>query len=235
MPDAAIIGGGPAGSVAALLLGRAGWRVTLIEQQSFPRDKVCGECLSALGISVLRRLGLDDTIQSCSPALLTHASLHAPDGPSARFQLVSPMWGISRRLLDALLFDAARDAGAHVLQPARCESLSHGESVPQLTVRDLRTNHRTTLCPDHVLIADGKGALMPDRPTLTGDFGIKAHFTNVDSPSDTIALFGVRGHYGGVAPIEAERWNVAFSIPAGDLSDGGGDLDQLFASTIVAS
>ena len=58
MPDVVIIGAGPAGSIAAIILARAGIDVVLIEQHRFPRDKVCGECLSALGIDVLRRLRL---------------------------------------------------------------------------------------------------------------------------------------------------------------------------------
>ena len=40
--DALIIGAGPAGSSAAILLARAGWSVALIEKQRFPRRKVCG-------------------------------------------------------------------------------------------------------------------------------------------------------------------------------------------------
>ena len=47
MPDMTIIGAGPAGSVAAIALARLNWRVTLVEQHDFPRDKVCGECVSA--------------------------------------------------------------------------------------------------------------------------------------------------------------------------------------------
>ena len=53
-----IIGAGPAGSMAALLLARAGLPVTLVEQSQFPRDKVCGECISADGWDVLDRAGL---------------------------------------------------------------------------------------------------------------------------------------------------------------------------------
>ncbi len=62
MPEAVIIGAGPAGSIAGLILARAGWNITIVEQHRFPRNKVCGECLSALGISVLERLGMRDTI-----------------------------------------------------------------------------------------------------------------------------------------------------------------------------
>ena len=45
--DAVIVGAGPAGSTAAILLARAGWRVALVERQTFPRRKVCGECIAA--------------------------------------------------------------------------------------------------------------------------------------------------------------------------------------------
>ena len=45
--DAIVIGGGPAGATAALLLSRAGWSVTVIEKDVYPRGKVCGEFISA--------------------------------------------------------------------------------------------------------------------------------------------------------------------------------------------
>src|SRR5215471_5533148 len=41
--DALVIGGGPGGATAALLLARAGWNVMLAEKTAFPRSKVCGE------------------------------------------------------------------------------------------------------------------------------------------------------------------------------------------------
>ena len=45
--DAIVIGGGPGGATAALLLAQAGWSVGLLERKVFPRRKVCGEYLSA--------------------------------------------------------------------------------------------------------------------------------------------------------------------------------------------
>src|SRR3954452_13866214 len=110
--DATVIGAGPAGSAAALLLARQGWDVTLIEQHRFPRDKDCGECLSALGIDVLRRAGLVDRIALLEPVVLRRTVLHAPDGARVELPLPRPMWGVSRRALDSALLDGAREAGA---------------------------------------------------------------------------------------------------------------------------
>jgi flavin-dependent dehydrogenase len=234
MPHAIIIGAGPAGSIAALALARARWRVTLIEQSRFPRDKVCGECVSALGIEALRSLGLLAALERHRPVALRRAVLHAMDGESAAIELAEPMWGLSRQALDSTLLEQAIQAGADLLQPARAQAV-RGGAAPAVEVRELLTNRCSTLAADAVLIADGKAALLAERPTATGDFGLKTHFANVDAPIDAIGLFGVRGHYGGVAPIEGERWNAAFSVGADLLHDARGDLDALFARIISSS
>jgi 2-polyprenyl-6-methoxyphenol hydroxylase-like FAD-dependent oxidoreductase len=231
MPDATIIGGGPAGSLAGWLLARAGWDITLIEQHPFPRDKVCGECLSALGITVLKRAGLADRLLDAHPAILTHTALYARDGQAARLKLAEPMWGLSRSTLDSTLLYAAAEACVDVRQPARCELLEPGHP-PRLVFRDLRTNQQETTKPTFVLLADGKGALLRQRPAPTSDFGIKAHFIDVHAPPDTIELFSVHEHYGGVSAIERDRWNVAFSIPTAELQRTKGDLDGMFAEIL---
>jgi flavin-dependent dehydrogenase len=226
--DVTIIGAGPAGSLAAHALATRGWDVTLIEQHRFPRDKVCGESLSALGIDVLERAGLADHVRALSPVSLTRAILHAPDGRRLDLTLPRPMWGVSRRAMDSALLAAARAAGATVLQPARCESLNG-----QLVVRHPADNRVEVLTPSVTLLADGKGTLLPCRPRPSADFGIKAHFEAVDAPSDAVQLFGVTGHYVGLAPIEADRWNVAFSLPARRLEQVRGDLDTLWQHVLA--
>jgi flavin-dependent dehydrogenase len=227
LPDVVIIGAGPTGTLAAILLARGGAPVTLIEQHQFPRDKVCGECISALGLAVLVRAGLRDLLASDRPATLHRAILYATNGSSASLELSDPMWGLSRSRLDARLLEEAAHSGARVIQPARCEALYPGRT-PRVLVRDLQANHQVELHPSVVLLADGKAALLQDRPRATKEFGIKAHFTNVDAPRDAIELFGVHGHYGGLAPIETARWNAAFSVPACDIARCGGDTDAVF-------
>src|SRR5688572_28554011 len=156
MPHVAIIGAGPAGCTTAILLARAaGWRVTLVEQHRFPRDKVCGECLGSLGIDVLGRVGLTHARRELEPVIFTRATVHAPNGSSMAARLPRPVWGVSRLRFDSFLLDAARDAGAAVLQPARCERIDD-DSV---RIRMLASNAIDTLRTDHVLVADGKGAL----------------------------------------------------------------------------
>src|SRR5687768_2629017 len=207
MPTVTIIGAGPAGATAAILLARRGWDVTLVEQHRFPRDKVCGECLSALGIEVLERHGLARALRRLGPVKLKKTTLVAADGTEATVALPSPMWGLSRLALDDELAKHAIRAGARMLQPARVESLD--PVTLECVVRDLVTNDVRMLRSDHVLVADGKASLGLSKPVPTSDLGVKAHFSGVDDQPDRITLFGVRGHYVGLAPIEDGRWNVA--------------------------
>ncbi len=225
--DAVIIGAGPAGSVAAYVLASAGHRVALIEQHRFPRDKVCGECLSDVGITTLSELGLATALRAARPAILTRAALHAPSGASATLELPRPMWGLSRLALDTMLRDAAVAAGAELYQPARCEALASDGRGATLRLRDLRTNTVDPLNARYAIVADGKSALLPTRPMPTTDFGIKAHFAGANGPTDVIELFGLCGHYAGLAPIEGGGWNLAFSVPRQRLR-ATRDLDDLF-------
>lgn len=226
MNRAIIIGAGPAGSTAAILLARAGWSVTIVEQHRFPREKVCGETLSALGAQVVRSLGLFDQVLGSGAIAVTRAALHAPDGRSSIQPLPAPMWGLSRARLDSLLLSAAGDAGARFLQPCRCESIQ-----PVISCRDLTTNRLMELQADWIFLADGKGAFLRRQPS-TADLGIKTHFDQVNGPRNTVELFGVRGHYVGLAPIECGRWNVAFSVPITRVQRFEGDLPALWNAVL---
>src|SRR5436853_7565493 len=62
--DALVLGGGPAGATAGLILARAGWRVAIAEKSAFPRRKVCGEFISATSLSLLFALGIGDEFLS---------------------------------------------------------------------------------------------------------------------------------------------------------------------------
>lgn len=227
MLSVTIIGAGPAGSTAAILLARGGVDVNLVEQHRFPRDKVCGECLSALGIETLTRAKLNDRIEPLGPSRLTRGVIVSPDGFESSLPLPAEMWGISRRTMDDALLAAAREAGVRIVQPARCEGVDVNGRVTS-RIRAIDDNTMQAIESDWLLVADGKGAIGVDRSAPSGDMGLKAHFTGVEDSADAISLFGVRGHYVGLAPIENDEWNIAMNVPAIRLRDARGDFDRFF-------
>lgn len=111
--DLVVVGGGPAGSVAALAARRAdpALRVLLVDREDFPRDKSCGDGVAPHVLDVLAGLGVDGLLDDRTPVdrlRITRAD-QGVDRPMAR-----PSYVVPRRLLDARLLDAARDAGVVV-------------------------------------------------------------------------------------------------------------------------
>ena len=195
--------------MAALLLARRGVAVRLIEQHRFPRDKVCGECVSALGGVVWERAGLTEKVKRAGVVRMRRGVVQAPSGRCAEIELPAAMWGISRGVFDLVLLEAAKEAGVEVIQPARVEENGRDARCTNwVRVRNLESNSVETLESDVVVRADGKGV-----KDSTGDFGIKAHFEIHDCPGDAVQLFGCGGCYGGVAPIEEGLFNIACSVP----------------------
>lgn len=232
-PHVVVIGAGPAGAVAAIALARRGVPVTLIERARFPRDKVCGECVSALGIETLSRVGVLESIAALSPARLRSSTLVSPGGRSQTVEMPREMWGVRRSTMDVALVDAARAVGVLVEQPATVTKVEPGAVVVHARREDGSTFARAC---DYAIVADGRSALLAGRPTPTNDFGLKTHFRDVDAAPDAIELVGLGGGaYAGLAPVDGGVFNAAWSVPAQTMRRYAGDLDRLFADHVASN
>ena len=115
--DVLVVGAGPAGTAAATHLARAGLEVLVVDRAAFPRDKICGDGLTAGALRLLEDLGLQAAaVPSWTPA--RHCWIRSPSGRTTRFSL--PEDGqyaaiATRRDLDLALVELARSAGAEVL------------------------------------------------------------------------------------------------------------------------
>src|SRR5581483_12165313 len=65
MHDVLIVGAGPAGAIAGLVLARAGAKVRIVDRATFPRDKLCGDTVNPGTLACLRRLGVADLVDEC--------------------------------------------------------------------------------------------------------------------------------------------------------------------------
>src|SRR6476619_5586327 len=116
--DAIVVGARPAGAFTAMILARAGRSVLLLDRSEYGRDTVSTHALMRAGVLQLHRWGLLDAIIDAGTPPVRRTSFHYEDGSLA--MSLKPAAGIDalyaprRTLLDRLLVDAARGAGASI-------------------------------------------------------------------------------------------------------------------------
>jgi menaquinone-9 beta-reductase len=154
--DAIVVGAGVAGGSMALILVSAGWRVLLVEKSAWPREKVCGCCLSAAAISALAQIGAESAIQSAAP--LDHVVWHFKQ-KSLALSLPGGA-AILRSKLDAAIVSQAVSAGGQFL-PGCCATLLPARSSDPFRTLELRTENQTSKVRARVVIAcDGIGGTL---------------------------------------------------------------------------
>lgn len=211
--DLCIIGGGPAGTVAALEACRHGLSVTLFERDRFPRDKVCGEFLSAESLPLLEE-EIPKVLAMSS--IIRRSEFISPRGGVYSFLLPQRGRGLSRRLLDEALWQAAA-AGARGREGEAIRGLRKLEScMGGDRGWEIESSTGMSTRARAVIIACGrwwnlKGFPSPARRGKANGLGMwlgaKAHFEAV-APRDAVEMYFFSGGYCGLAPIEAGLYNA---------------------------
>ncbi len=113
--DVIVVGAGLAGSSAALALARGGNRVALLDRASFPRAKVCGNCLHPRTWKIWERLDLAESFRALPHTEIAGFDIQCEGRPVHRldFQIQGPR-SISRYVLDDWLLEHAQAAGVEV-------------------------------------------------------------------------------------------------------------------------
>lgn len=226
--DVVIVGAGPAGSSTAWHLARLGVDVLVLDRARFPRDKVCAEYLSPEASRILTAMGAMPAIERAGPAHLTGMRVRAPNGRAleGRFAAQHGFRGfrdsglaLRRTVLDSILLERARDAGARVIEGARVTDVRRDAAGRAVGVVALEGDRSRDIGARLVVGADGLRSIVGRRLGLTRiarwprRVALVAHYRGVRDVTDIGEMHVERDGYVGIADVGHGLTNVALVVP----------------------
>ncbi|GAA3432632.1 chloramphenicol-biosynthetic FADH2-dependent halogenase CmlS [Kutzneria kofuensis] len=207
----AVIGGGPAGCVAALTLDKLGHEVEVYERDTFPRYRV-GESLLPGTMSILNRLGLQDRIDAADFVKKPSATfLWGQDQAPWTFSFAAPRiapWvfdhavQVKREEFDQLLMDEARSRGIPVHEATTVTAVDL--SAPDRVTLALRQGERTSqVSADYVIDAGGSGG------PLSRQLGVRRY-------DEFYKNFAIWSYFALTDPFKGDLRGTTYSITFDD-------------------
>ncbi|BBZ53152.1 geranylgeranyl reductase family protein [Mycolicibacterium phocaicum] len=218
--DVIVAGGGPAGSAAAWQAAQAGASVLVLDKAAFPRDKPCGDGLTARGVSYLQKMGLAKEVAEFHR--INRVTVFSPHQWELSFPRRPGMpdhgCTVSRTHLDALLLGHAAAAGVEVRQGAEVAGPVRDDDgrITGVVLKDGEAVHA-----DAVIAADGAYSPLKRALHLDSDLhgysaiAIRAEMPAERADSDALEIYLkllFDGHqlpgYGWVFPMGNGNFNI---------------------------
>jgi len=224
--DVLVIGAGPAGAVAAVVLARAGARVRILDRSSFPRAKLCGDTVNPGTLATLARLDLSDEIEERG-LRVDGMVVTSEDGVAIEGRYPGALHGraLVRHDLDWALLRQAIAAGAEFEPGTTARQPLLARAPQRRTVNGVivKSKRAERLIRARVVIAaDGRRSTMafglglarhPRRPRR---WAIGGYYEGVAHQTPALGEMHVRrGRYIGVASTPGSLTNVCLVKPSG--------------------
>lgn len=225
-PGPLIVGGGPAGAAAAIVLARGGLAPRLIERNAAPQDVVCGGFLGWDALRLLQSLGIDAWALGARPI---HRVRLVAGERRVEAKLPYRAAGLSRRALDEAVLGLAEREGAEVMR---------GRTVRRATSdgRSVHLQDGEEIVCGSLLLATGKHELRGVSRPLSAErkrlaVGLRAALPicrrRTAALEGTIELHLFDDGYAGLLLQEDGTTNLCLSVLQQRLREAGGPLPLL--------
>jgi flavin-dependent dehydrogenase len=232
--EIAVIGGGPAGSAAAIRLAQNGRRVLLLEKEPAAHDKVCGEFIGWDAQHYLRELGVD--LAGLDAERIVNLRLIRGQAIAAA-KLPFPGLSLSRRVLDEAVLLRAQDQGVQVWRGAAVTAIDKEPKGWRIEIAG-----RGIIRSEAIFLATGKHDVHDWRRSggTQNDFiGFKCHFRLVPQQKAALAehvemtLFD--GGYAGLEPVESGKANLCLVVTKRRFARYGKHWSELLDAILTAT
>jgi flavin-dependent dehydrogenase len=228
--DVIVVGAGPAGAAAGILLAERGLAVTVLDRARSPRTKICGEYLSPEGARILDRLGTLKAIDAAGALPLVGMRLTAPDGRvlEGRYRAIGA-WrphregalAIPRAVLDAALSERLHATTADVREQVRVtDVVVEGQRVVGVRAIDAQGRRHELRAP-LVIGADGRASVIAQRlgcrrPHRLRRLALATYVAGLPGCRDVGEIFVDPPDYAILNPLAPDRANLSLVVPLGD-------------------
>ncbi len=219
--DALIVGGGPAGLAAGIVLSEQGLQVMLCEKQSYPIDKACGEGIMPTGVAALKRLGIYDLIDHNATHPIRGIRYIASNGEQAEAAFAEgPGLGVRRTALSQALYNRAQQChrlSIHIGCEVGGICRQDGGFSIKLGDRQIQTSLLVGADGLHSRVRRFAG-LQGSKSSLMR-WGTTQHYA-IKPWTDHVEIHWQNGVEAYVTPLGLEEIGIAFLWSPGNLSKG---------------
>ena len=208
--DVAIIGGGPAGSVAAALLARAGRRVIVLERDKFPRFHI-GESLLPFSMQAFTRLGLHEKFARAGFMEKFGGEMYGAcgdDGVKFYFEdgfrsQTDRSYQVTRADFDKVLLDHAAESGAEVREETGVDKVDFSDEGATVAISRKEIGGSQEIRARYVIDASGRNSI------LSAKFKLKKNYEHLQK----VSIFA---HYDGMTRAEGRDGTLTRMVRAID-------------------
>jgi len=220
--DVVIVGGGPAGASTACHLAARGFRTLVVDKETFPREKVCGDGIAPRAVHSLYKLGLRGELEG---RFKRTSGIRFYSTRGGMMEVRYPMgslypdhgYVIPRRDLDHILLRRAEGLGAEVLQGCKVTGVLPREEGIYPGVEAEYRGEKLRIEAGYVVGADGPSSLVGrelglliDDPLYLG-VSVRCYMTGVEGMDDFLEIYpedAVTPNCGWIFPVDENTANV---------------------------